>query len=232
MSPGLRAGAFESARRARQVWRARFVIPRLRRGDLPGVRPADGRSGFTTGLAALGSGMQRRPRRWRQATVNDGGLLRQAVRHALPFRRCRLPCRCDAAVRSFWSSRGGYFGVRVRAGPCRNAVASSGYQAHASFARTGPRPRPCICRESWRGHGGAALRFVSPRASSPQPCGPTNFPSAAQIPREANFSCLPVLRCAAAPASPGVRRARPRAVRITPRPRPARTWINLERTSS
>jgi hypothetical protein len=29
-----------------------------------------------------------------------------------------------------------------------------------------------------------------------------------------------------------VRRARPRAVRITPRPRSARTWINLERTSS
>jgi hypothetical protein len=88
---------------------------------------------------------------------------------------------------------------------------------------TGSHPQwPCICRESWIGHGGAALCFAPPRASSPQPYSPTNFPDL-RSPREANFSGFPVLHCVAAPSLRyGMRRARTLTHRITPRPRWAR----------
>ena len=41
---------------------------------------------------------------------------------------------------------------------------------------------------------------AAPRASWLQPSGPTNFPGAARLPRETNFSFLPVLHCVAAAA--------------------------------
>lgn len=136
-----------------------------------------------------------------------------------------LVCR-HAAERSPLSSPVGRLGIRPQPNPCREAVSSGYCQAHASLARTGP--RPCMCRESWRGHGGAALRFTclglhrrnrSARQISP----PLRGFLASQISRACRSS---------AAQRPSVRRARTRAVRITPRPRWARTWINLERTSS
>lgn len=224
----------ESARRARQVCRARSDIQRLRRRHPQRVGSAEGRAGARHAWLRWVAECGAVPDAGGQATVNDGASFDRPLSMLSDFHvaDAELACRRNAPRRFLWFSRGGWLGIRVRWDPYWKTVASGGCQAHASFARTGPPPRPCIARESWRGHGGAALCCASPRASSPQPCGPTDFPSAAQIPREANFSGLLVLRCAAAPASPGVRRARHHAVRITPRPRWARTWINLERTSS
>jgi hypothetical protein len=85
---------------------------------------------------------------------------------------------------------------------------------------TGSHPlRPCICRESWRGHGGSMRRLGLVRRNRPaRQISPT-----CGLPREANFSGLPVLHCVAAPSLRyGMRRARTLTHRITPRPRWAR----------
>lgn len=96
---------------------------------------------------------------------------------------------------------------------------SDGAWAMRPFA-TGSHPqRPCICRESWRGHGGAAHHLGLVRRNRPaRQISPT-----CGLPREANFSGLPVLHCVAAPPLRfGMRRARTLTHRITPRPRWAR----------
>ena len=73
------------------------------------------------------------------------------------------------------------------------------------------RPRRCNCRESWRGHGACSLRSVRLGLFAATSL-PEKFPSAAHVPREANFSGLPVLHCVAAFIALRVRRARHRTV--------------------
>ena len=131
-----------------------------------------------------------------------------------------LACQRDAAARSPLSSLFGRLGIRQRPNPCREAVASGGCRTHAFLARTGPRPRPCMCRESWRGHGGAALRFACLGLHRRnRPARQISPPLRGFLARQISRACR-----SSAALRPSVRRARTRAVRITPRPRWARTW--------
>lgn len=165
-----------------------------------------------------------------QEPVNNGWCHRQAVSmltfyHAVD---ADLACRRDVAERSPLSSLFGRPGVWPPPNPCREAVASGGAwlmrplrgQVHAHGLVFAVNP----------GAGTAALLFVALRLRLRR----RNRPARQISPPLRGFLARQISRACRSSAAlrPSVRRARPRAGRITPRPRWARTWINLERTSS
>ena len=117
----------------------------------------------------------------------------------------------------------GRHGPGLRLGACRNAVAAVTVLG------------PCVLSLQDHTHSGlvfvvnpgsgtAALHFVSRRLGLVRRNRPARQISpTCGLPREANFSGLPVLHCVAAPSLRyGMRRARTLTHRITPRPRWAR----------
>lgn len=228
-APACGSGLFESARRARQVCRA-FSHPAAAPPTSQKVSPVEGRvqgcdrpccAGFRN--AAPPPTLAGRSREQRVVVTDSPSAMLSAL-HAAD---ADLVCR-HAAERSPLPSPVCRLGIRPQPNPCREAVSAGNCRAHASLARTGPRPRPCMCRESWRGHGGAALRFACLGLHR------RNRPARQISPLLRRFLARQISRACRSSAAlrPSVRRARTRAVRITPRPRWARTWINLERTSS
>jgi hypothetical protein len=140
--------------------------------------------------------------------------------HFFPRSKCRLAGqrRCGGIVPSDLIARPTGTWTASEAVPER-CCSGEGAGAMLPFA-TGSHPqRPCICRESWLGHGGSLRRLGLVRRNRPaRQISPT-----CGLPREANFSGLPVLHCVAAPSLRyGMRRARTLTDRITPRPRWAR----------
>ena len=184
-------GAPPSAERGAPLSLLRSNVMRAVRVNLAGSRPS--RRRFTEREFPCGFlSTPLWPIRWPAPTrVGSFFLVSLLGRHGPGLRRA-LPERC-----------------------CR----SDGAWAMRPFA-TGSHPqRPCICRESWRGHGGAThRRGLLRRNRTARQISPT-----CGLPREANFSGLPVLHCVAAPPLRfGMRRARTLTHRITPRPRWAR----------
>jgi hypothetical protein len=141
----------------------------------------------------------------------------------LPRRKCRSTRqrRCGGIVPS--NLFVGRHRPGLRRGPGRNAVATVTVLG------------PCVLLLQDHTHGGlvfivnpgsgtAALHFVSRRLGLLHRNRPARQISpTCSLPRETNFSGLPVLHCVAAPSLRyGVRRARTLTHRITPRPRWAR----------
>ena len=126
-------------------------------------RPACERCADVLGVTALGCALASRPRSWRAARiiVNDGhsptGRMHADFRTAISrfpvaaMRWCALPCLP-------WSAGLAFDGAESM--PERCLVVGVPGPCDPSFARTGPLPRPCICRESWHGHGARSLRSV------------------------------------------------------------------------
>lgn len=184
-----------------------------RRSAVCGARDA-------TQFAAL-DGRACRPEQGGQTVLHDGSGLQRAFQCADPstpqmLNRWPAPMRRDRSSLSgcrptwTWTASGGL--------PER-CCSGDGAGTMRPFA-TGSHPqRPCICRESWRGNGGSLRRLGLVRRNRPaRQISPT-----CGLPREANFSGLPVLHCVAAPSLRyGMRRARTLTHRITPRPRWAR----------
>ena len=160
-----------------------------------------GRQSAATGLAPSGRSHAQFP-----------SALQMPIRWPAPIRRDRSSV---FLARSTWT-----WPARGTVPEC--SCSGEGAGAMRPFA-TGSHPqRPCICRESWRGRGG--LHFVSRRLGLLRRNRPARQISpTCGLPREANFSGLPVLHCVAAPSLRyGMRRARTLTHRITPRPRWAR----------
>lgn len=143
--------------------------------------------------------------------------------HFLPRRKCRSAGqrRCGEIVLPCLVV--GRHGPGLHRGACRNAVAAVTVLG------------PCVLSLQDHTHSGlvfvvnpgsgtAALHFVSRRLGLLRRNRPARQISpTCGLPREANFSGLPVLHCVAAPSLRcGMRRARTLTHRITPRPRWAR----------
>jgi hypothetical protein len=213
-------------------------MQRLRRGHLQWWPPPQGRRSSSTALAARGSAMQRRPRRWRASPHERRRFEPLAVCHA-DF----LPGCADLQIASSAMPRCICFVFAVESacfsGRSSILVGELPLRAVARLMRHFFRGQVHAHGLVWvvnPGAGTAALLCVAlclgrHRRNRPVP---TNFPSAAQILREANFSGLPVLRCAAAPSLRfGMRRApAPRRSDHAKAAMGADLGINLERTSS
>jgi hypothetical protein len=143
--------------------------------------------------------------------------------HFLPRCKCRFAgqCRCGGIVLPCFVAQPTWTGSASGPVPER-CCSGEGVGAMRPFGAGSHPLRPCICRESWRGRGG--LHFVSRRLGLLRRNRPARQISpTCGLPREANFSGLPVLHCVAAPSLRyGMRRAQTLTHRITPRPRWAR----------
>ena len=119
--------------------------------------------GRSTGVAALGCALACRPRTWqaadhrerRQFTDRMDALLISRLQR--PYCPAALMRRCIPSCLP-WSAGLAFDGAESL--PERCLVVGVPGPCDPSFARTGPLPRPCICRESWRGHGARSLRSV------------------------------------------------------------------------
>lgn len=159
----------------------------------------------------------------RQSPVTTAAHKECSGAHFLARGRCRSAGQCQYGESLFPLSFLGRHEPVLRRGSCRNAVAAVRALRPGVLSRQDHTPSGLVFVVN-PGEGAAAQHFVSRRLGLLRRNRPARQISpTCGLPREANFSGLPVLHCVAAPPLRyGMRRARTLTHRITPRPRWAR----------